>query len=111
MSRIPVFYIDVDDTLVRHVGAKIILMPQSINHVKLLKEQGALLYCWSSAGAKEAQRICESLQIDHLFEAFLPKPNVMIDDCSIDTWPDLKSYHPNQLSSEGLAFYVKELKW
>lgn len=111
MSRTPIFYIDVDDTLVRHIGPKIIPIPKSIKHIKLLKEEGATLYCWSSAGAAEAERICTMLGIEKLFEAFLPKPNVLIDDCKVDSWPSFEQVHPNAVSSDGVDFYRKRLKW
>lgn len=105
MSRKPIFYIDVDDTLVRHIGPKIIPIPGTINHVKLLKQEGATLYCWSSAGASEAERICKMFGIEELFEAFLPKPTVLIDDVKLESWPNLRQFHPNQISGEGPDFY------
>jgi len=42
-------YVDVDETFVRNYGTKRIPMPKVIEHVKELKEQGAIMYCWSSS--------------------------------------------------------------
>lgn len=47
-----VIFIDVDDTLIRSVGAKRIPMPAVVFRVGGLKEAGAILYLWSSGGAE-----------------------------------------------------------
>lgn len=63
----PVVFVDVDDTLIRTVGAKRIPMPQSIAQVKQLHAEGVSLYLWSSGGADYARRsgvIVSFLQID-----------------------------------------------
>jgi hypothetical protein len=92
-----VAFIDVDDTLIRSVGAKEIPVPPSIKKVKELHAEGWVLYCWSSGGAEFAQRTAESLGIASCFKAYLPKPNLMLDDMEPSNWPDFKIVHPSQL--------------
>ena len=50
-------YVDVDDTLVRTFSGKRIRISATIKYIKELKEQGAVLYCWSSGGADYAQMV------------------------------------------------------
>jgi Protein of unknown function (DUF705) len=82
-------YVDIDDTIVRSVGAKRIPMPSVIQHVRNLKKQGAVLFCWSSGGAEYAKQSAQEFGIADCFEAFLPKPNVMIDDQEIGSWKSI----------------------
>jgi hypothetical protein len=51
----PVVFVDVDDTLVRSVGAKRIPMPNVIARIRELHTQGVALYLWSSGGADYAR--------------------------------------------------------
>jgi predicted HAD superfamily phosphohydrolase YqeG len=67
-----VVYVDVDDTLIRSVGTKRILIPSAIQHVRDLAEQGADLFCWSSGGAAYARASAEEVGIASCFSAFLP---------------------------------------
>ena len=95
--RTLVVYVDVDDTLVRSFGSKQIPMPATVDRVRALAaEEGVLLYCWSSGGAEYAERVANGLGIGALFTAFLPKPNVMVDDVQVADWRDLLVVHPNQ---------------
>ncbi len=95
MSRPLYIYVDVDETLVRNYGAKRIPMPSVIKHVKNLHEQGAVLYCWSSGGADYARDFARELGIESAFEAFLPKPQILLDDVKLANWRILKEIHPN----------------
>ncbi|WP_292770475.1 hypothetical protein [Nostoc sp. NOS(2021)] len=70
-------YVDIDDTLVRSYGAKRIPITATIEHVKELKKQGAKLYCWSSGGSEYAKNTARELGILEIFEAFLPKPQML----------------------------------
>ncbi|QTD45928.1 hydrolase [Ottowia testudinis] len=79
-------YIDVDDTLVRSVGAKRVPMPGVVAAVRALHAQGALLYLWSSGGADYARQSAAELALSDCFIAFLPKPDSYIDDQSVDEW-------------------------
>ena len=78
-----VVYVDVDDTLVRSAGTKRMPIPSIVAHVKELAKADAELYCWSTAGAEYARSTARELGIEALFVAFLPKPNVLIDDQDI----------------------------
>jgi len=57
-------YVDVDETFLRNYGTKQMPIPSVIEHVKALKEEGAILYCWSSGGAEYAQQSAEKFGID-----------------------------------------------
>ena len=89
-----IVFVDVDDTLIRSVGAKRIPMPRTIDRVKILYEEGAELYLWSSGGAEYAERSAEELGIAKCFVAFLPKPGIMIDDQEVSEWRYCKYERP-----------------
>ena len=89
-----VVYVDVDDTLVRSVGTKRMPIPSVVAHVKELAKADAELYFWSTAGAEYARSTARELGIEALFVAFLPKPNVLIDDQDIGTWKRFTVVHP-----------------
>jgi hypothetical protein len=103
-------YIDIDDTIVRSAGTKRIPIPLVIQHVKELKKQGAVMYCWSSGGADYAKQSAEEFGLADCFVAFLPKPNVMLDDCSMGTWSRLIWVHPSACSAKTLDDYKRELE-
>ena len=92
MSSPLCIYVDVDDTLVRTVGSTRIPIPSVIRHVGELHREGAILYCWSAGGAEE-------FGIARFFTAFLPKPNVIIDDQEVIAWPQFLHVHPASISS------------
>lgn len=89
-----VIFIDVDDTLVRSFGSKRILMPPVIARVHELHEQGETLYLWSSGGADYARSSAIELGIQDCFAGFLPKPDVYLDDQSVDEWRYCKHVLP-----------------
>ena len=91
-----VIYVDVDDTFVRTYGTKRIPMPETISYIQLLKEQGAELYCWSSGGAEYAKASAKEFGIEACFIAFLPKPQVVLDDQEIHEWRLLLQINPGQ---------------
>ena len=88
-------YVDIDDTIVRSVGSKRIPIPSVIQHVRNLKNQGAVLFCWSSGGGEYAKQSAQEFGIADCFEAFLPKPNVMIDDQEVRSWKRYRCIHPS----------------
>ena len=90
-----VVYVDVDETLVRNYGTSRIPMPGTIRHVRALFEAGAELYCWSSGGAQYARQSAEECGLADCFRAFLPKPQVMLDDQPVGEWRRLIYVHPN----------------
>jgi predicted HAD superfamily phosphohydrolase YqeG len=100
-----IIYVDVDDTLVRSAGSKRMPIPAVVQHVKDLKAQGAELYCWSSGGSAYARESAEELGIAYCFEAFLPKPQVMIDDQAIGDWRRLIGIYPTECDGKSVAEY------
>ncbi len=91
-----VIYVDVDDTFVRSYGTKRIPIPAVLGHIWSLFELGATLYCWSSGGADYARVSAEEFRIADCFLAFLPKPDVLLDDQNIADWRRLRQVHPNK---------------
>lgn len=93
-----VIFVDVDDTLVRQAGSKRIPMPSVIARVRELHAQGSLLYLWSSGGADYARASAVELGIEHCFNGFLPKPDVYLDDQSVDEWRYCRHVLPTNAS-------------
>ena len=94
-----IIYVDVDDTFVRTYGTKRIPMPATIAYIRGLKEEGAELYCWSSGGAAYARASAEEFGIGDCFAAFLPKPQVLLDDQRVEDWRYLAQVMPGQSDS------------
>lgn len=109
-DRSLVVYVDVDDTFVRSVGSKRIPITRVIEHVRQLKASGAVLFCWSSGGADYARQSAKEFGIEHCFQAFLPKPNVMIDDQSVADWRLCLEVHPLSIKSQDASEYWDEIK-
>ena len=101
-----VVYVDIDDTLVRSFGSKRIPMTEVVEHVRELKRDGVVLYAWSSGGGDYARSSAADLGIEDCFAAFLPKPNVMIDDQSPAEWRRLLHIHPAEARSRTADDYV-----
>jgi predicted HAD superfamily phosphohydrolase YqeG len=104
-----VAYIDVDDTLVRSIGSKRIPIPEVVKHVKRLHAAGAELYCWSTGGAAYARATAAELGVEMCFVAFLPKPNVVIDDQPLSEWRYLIQAYPLGCSAATVESYLAEL--
>ena len=94
-----VIYVDVDDTFIRTYGTKRIVMPAVIAHIRQLHQDGATLYCWSSGGAAYAEASAEEFGIADCFVAFLPKPQVCLDDQPLNQWRTCLQVHPTELRS------------
>jgi predicted HAD superfamily phosphohydrolase YqeG len=105
-----VIYVDIDDTLIRSVGTKRILMPSSIQQVRDLAEQGAELYCWSSGGAEYARASAQEAGIDSCFSAFLPKPQVFLDDQAPAEWRRTLVVHPSESLGQTVSDYRRKLE-
>jgi hypothetical protein len=103
-------FVDVDDTLVRSAGTKRIPMPSVIQHVRELHAQGAVLYCWSAGGAEHARRSAAEFALADCFTAFLPKPNVFLDDQNAAEWPRSLLVHPSNCSGRSLDDYRSQLR-
>ncbi|BAT53469.1 hypothetical protein NOS3756_24300 [Nostoc sp. NIES-3756] len=104
-----IIYVDVDDTLIRTFSGKRIRIPSTINHIKELKQQNAVLYCWSSGGAEYAKMVAEELGISEIFAAFLPKPNMLLDDQNVNDWKYLIQVHPMSCNSMSLDKYRQQV--
>jgi Protein of unknown function (DUF705) len=102
-------FVDVDETLIRNYGTKRIPILSVIEHVKNLHAQGAILYCWSSGGADYARASAIEVKLEHCFEGFLPKPQVLIDDTKLANWRVLKEVHPNSCAGFSVEDYRKLL--
>ena len=100
-----VVYVDVDDTLVRSAGTKRMPIPSVVAHVKTLFLNSAELFCWSTAGAEYARATAQQLGIENCFKAFLPKPNVLIDDQELATWRRFTLVHPLDVSDKTVEAY------
>jgi hypothetical protein len=70
-------YVDVDLTLVDHMG---VLLPGAVAAMNALHDAGCHLFLWSTGGADYCRQIAERAGFAELFEAFLPKPDIYIDD-------------------------------
>lgn len=90
-----VVYVDVDDTFVRSFGSKRISMSHTLEFIKQLHASGATMYCWSSGGADYARKSAEEFGVAECFLAFLPKPEVLIDDVPFQKWR-VQELHPNE---------------
>ena len=100
-----VVYVDVDDTLVRSAGTKLVPMPSMVEQVKRLAGEGAVLYCWSSVGAEYARGTVQKLGIESCFAGFLPKPNILIDDQVVSEWKRFATVHPLNASGKSIDEY------
>jgi len=81
-----VVFVDVDDTLIRSVGAKRIPMPGVVAQVRAMHEAGTLLYLWSSGGAAYAEASARELGLEACFVGYLPKPDAYLDDQPVHEW-------------------------
>lgn len=90
-----IIYVDVDDTLVRSVGAKRIPMPGVVAQVRQLHAAGAHMYLWSSGGAEYARSTAAELGLQECFLAFLPKPTAYIDDQPVHEWRFCRHFYPS----------------
>ena len=81
-----IVYVDVDDTLVRWAGSKCIPRTLVIDRIKERAANGDRLFLWSRAGDAAARSVAEHLGVEELFEAFLPKPELLIDDEPMTEW-------------------------
>jgi hypothetical protein len=73
-------------------------MGPMVQRIEELHRAGATLYCWSSGGAAYAERSADELGIRHCFAAFLPKPQLLLDDVRVAEW-QLDELHPNECLS------------
>jgi hypothetical protein len=67
-----VVFIDVDDTLIRSAGTKRIPIPAVVSRVRQLKQEGVILYLWSSGGAEYCRSTAVELGIDDFLRVSYP---------------------------------------
>lgn len=92
-----VVFVDVDDTLVRSAGTKRIPISSAVERVRTLHQEGAALYLWSSGGAEYARASAAELGIEGCFVAFLPKPDVYLDDQAVHEWRYCRHVRPSNV--------------
>lgn len=90
-----VIYVDVDDTLIRTVGSKRIPIPRCADYVRKQFSDGNTLYCWSRGGGDYAREVAAELGIADCFTAFLPKPDMLLDDRLEESLSHCEFVHPN----------------
>ena len=76
MKNVNVF-VDVDLTLVDERGS---MLPLAAEALQVLHDAGCHLFLWSTGGSDYCRTVAERCRVDHLFLAFLPKPDIYIDD-------------------------------
>ena len=104
-----VVFVDVDDTLVRSAGTKRIPIPHVVHHVRDLALGGAELYLWSRAGAEYARATAAELGLTDCFRAFLPKPNIVLDDEGFASWRSIAEIHPSSCHGLGIDDYRRRV--
>lgn len=102
MSRPLVVFVDIDDTLVRSFGSKRIPMTPIIERIRALHAEGGVLYAWSSGGADYARSTADELGLSDCFVAYLPKPDVFVDDVRVEAWRNTAQLHPNEVAHRSL---------
>jgi phosphoserine phosphatase len=102
-----IVYVDVDGTLVRSLGGVRSPITGVVDHVRQLKADGATLYLWSAGGADYCREIAAELGIEGCFEAFLPKPRIMIDDQEVKDWVYCTTFRPETCVGKRLEDYLR----
>src|SRR5207245_9208352 len=70
-------FVDVDLTLVDANGR---LLDGAREALKRLSDEGCHLFLWSSCGAEYCRKIAGIHGLTELFEGFMAKPDILIDD-------------------------------
>ena len=70
-------FIDVDLTLVDHNQR---LMPGAQEGLQKLIDKGCHLFLWSTAGIPHAKAMAMEHKLEHFFEGYAAKPDIIIDD-------------------------------
>jgi hypothetical protein len=95
------YFVDVDGTIERKLLGIEMPIDASLEGLRALKAQGALLYLWSVGGAEHARKAARDAGVSKLFEAFLPKPHVYVDDERVSAWKDCERWKPSRLRKIG----------
>ena len=70
-------FVDVDLTL---VDANQKLLPGATEALAKLRDKGCHLFLWSTNGAEYARKIAGLYHLTDLFEGFVAKPDIIVDD-------------------------------
>jgi hypothetical protein len=70
-------FVDVDLTLVDDDGR---LLDGAGEALKRLNERGCHLFLWSTGGADYCRKVARINGLEDLFEGFVAKPDILIDD-------------------------------
>ena len=70
-------FVDVDLTLVDADGR---ILDGAGSALKLLKDRGCHLFLWSTGGADYCRKVARLNGLEDLFEGFVSKPDIIIDD-------------------------------
>ena len=70
-------FVDVDLTLIDANGK---LLTGAREGLKRLQDAGCHLFLWSTAGADYCRKVAQLHGLTDLFEGFLAKPDIVIDD-------------------------------
>ena len=103
-----ILYIDIDETLIQTCNARREANPHVVRLVERLHAEDAQLYCWSAGGDAYAREVATELGIAALFQAFLPKPEVLIDDMPVTDWW-MVSLHPDEVDETTTLDSLKDL--
>jgi hypothetical protein len=78
-------------------------MTPVIERLRALQAEGAVLYAWSSGGADYARSTADELGLAGCFVAYLPKPDVFVDDVRVEAWRNTVQLHPNEVVHRGVV--------
>src|SRR6185312_13055490 len=70
-------FVDVDLTLIDAHGR---MLPGAPEALAKLRDKGCHLFLWSTNGAEYARNIASLYHLTDLFEGFVAKPDIIIDD-------------------------------
>jgi hypothetical protein len=92
-------FVDVDDTLIRSFGSKVIPNTRVIDKVVSLQKRGFKIYVWSSGGAEYSQKMATQVGIGAIVSGYFAKPKYIIDDQDVEKWINTKVIHPLQIDN------------
>lgn len=85
-SELSNVFIDIDDTITSDMGQT--FFSEAIEAIKLISLK-VNIFIWSQGGIDYANEIVKKANIEEYVCAVLPKPDLMIDDLSVEAWSGL----------------------
>lgn len=98
-------FVDVDLTLVDHNG---LLLDGAKPALQALHAAGCHLVLWSTGGAEYARTVAARYKLTELFEGFVAKPDIVIDDTLSSTRAPFSYNVHEERSWESLAEKIIE---